>query len=120
MGARVMDRAITEIIAAAEKNGFTCFGVRRHHEIVGVGDKLGTSTNYVDDQEPEELPGICCCKIMSYDGFDVTDFTADLAQLEQYNHNDGSIILVGGRGFEYGNDRNEIVIKDAEVLWEQH
>ena len=47
----------------------------------------------------------------------LSDFESDLAQLDQYGHNDGSIVLVGGRGFEYGNDQNEIIIDDAVVLW---
>jgi hypothetical protein len=111
-----MNETITRIIEAAEEKGFTCFGVRKHHEIVTVGDSLGFSTNYIDDQEPEELPGICCI-ITSYDGFEVEDFEGDLAQLEQYSYNDGSTILVGGRGFEYGNDQNEIIIENATVLW---
>jgi hypothetical protein len=110
-----MNEEILSIIEAAEKRGLSHFGIRQHHAIVSVGDDLGVSYNTLDDQAPEELGGICCMTI-SYDGFDVENFAADLAELKAGNYQAGSIVLVGGATSEYGNDQNEIIIGRAEVL----
>lgn len=109
---------ITNIIQDAEQKGFTCFGIRHHHEVVKVGDELGVSYNTIDDCDPEKLSGICCLQT-TYDGFEVEDWDYDVREVTEAGYQDGSIILVGGFGFEYGNDPSEIIIEDAVVLWVQ-
>lgn len=113
----MMNEQILKIIEEAEKNGMTRFGLRSHHEKVNVGDDLGWSYNTLDDQEPEELEGICCMSIQ-YDGFDVENFEEDLETLKSTYHSGcGSIVLVGGNFVDYGNDANEVIISHAVALW---
>jgi hypothetical protein len=104
-----------DIIEAAEKRGITCFGVRAHNCNVSIGDGLGASYNTVDDQSPVPLAGICCISL-EYDGFEVSNLDRDLAALKQYKRG-GSVVLVGGQFVDYGNDPNEIIIGNAEVLY---
>lgn len=110
-----MIEQLENIIEKAEKNGLTCFGIRHHQieDVVSVGDELGTSTNTIDDQEDEELNGICCLGVDDID----TDCDFLLGELKDRNYQDGQIVLVGGTSQEYGNDQNESIIENAEVLW---
>lgn len=111
-----MNEMTLKIIEAAEKRGLTSFGIRQHHAMVNIGDDLGVSYNSIDDCTPVELDGICCLAI-GYDGFDVDDIEYDLDQLAEMNYQDGSVILVGGTSHEDGNDADEIVIGNPEILW---
>ncbi len=104
---------IEKIIEDAEKNGLSWFGIRQHHTTVKVGNELGNSFNTIDDQDAEELDGICCLGINEVE----EEFDFLLSELKDNNYQDGSIILVGGTSQEYGNDNGEVVIANAEVLW---
>ncbi len=108
-----MKDQIEKIIEDAEGNGFSWFGIRHHHEVVKVGDELGNSYNTIDDQEPEELTGICCISIEA----DAEDFDFIMSELSERNYQKGSIILVGGTSQKYGNDDDEVIIENAEVIW---
>ena len=98
-----------------ETSGMDHFGVRFHHEIVKAGDELGVSYNSIDDQDAEQLDGICALTIQ-YDGIEVDDIQATIDELKQYAIDGGCIVLVGGTSSEYGNDEGEIIISDAVAL----
>ena len=105
---------LSEILEIAENSDCQCFGFRQHHTIATVGEELPYSYNTVDDEEPVELDGTCAIEFLIEEGEEEIEWC--LEQLEEGNYQDGSLILIGGESCEYGNDDNEVVIKDAEVL----
>lgn len=111
-----LDAELTEVIEKAQQRGLGVFGLRKHHEVVSVGEDLPVSYNTPDDLEPEKLNGTCCIILHSYDGWDVEGIENDLEKLTQYS-NDGSTILVGGTRGEDGWDPGEVIIVNAEVVY---
>jgi hypothetical protein len=59
-----------------------------------------------DTENPIELPGTCCIQ--------VSDINAEIPNCNYDKR--GQIILIGGNEMEYGNDDEEIIIKNAVVL----
>ena len=106
-----MESLITKTIEIAESNGLAWFGIRHHHKKVSIGDELGNSCNYLDDQPVEELNGVCCISIDSAE-----DFNFIMSELSERNYQTGSVILVGGTAQEFGNDDNEVIIENPEIL----
>lgn len=116
------DELITKIVEEAEKRGLSHFGVRvitKHQKgksIYKVGDSMKPSYVWVDGSSTKEkLSGVSTIKI-DYDGFNVENIDKTLSKLEPYLGDNEQVVLVGGTDSYEGNDRNERVIENAEVL----
>ena len=82
------------------------------------------STYYTGN--PVESDGTCGYGIFGLDYLDADD-VEELEQAEKiikksidasafYNPSEGSAIIIAGHSYYYGNDENEVVIKNAEVI----
>jgi hypothetical protein len=101
-------------IAEAAENNYTCFGVRHHHTTASVGDELPKSWQQIDDEEDYELNGSCCLEFVVDNGEEELEFL--IQELKSRNYQDGTIVLVAGDCFEYGNDDGEIIISNPIVI----
>ena len=89
-------------------------------QTVNVGDLLGNSYHWVDGCSTGEAIDGTCAIFLDVDDFDgeVLNFDAAVKLAEQYKNDDEQVVIVGGDLSidEVFNDKNEIVIKNAEVI----
>lgn len=112
---------ITEIL---NNSAFSDFGVRViTHNPNGciaayrAGDELPNSYTWIDGLSTcEELEGVSAISI-SYDGWECEDIESDIKDLAPYLSLGDQIVLIGGAASYEGNDANEKVISNAEVLY---
>ena len=109
----------TEMINEARKNyRYYSFAVRTGRKAT-VGEILENSYWYNEyDGVYVELDGVCGTEIedLWFDG-DEYDDNQVMEAIERNKVYPGEMqYIIGGRGGEYGNDENEIVIPGAEVI----
>ena len=112
------------ILKAIEDSCLNSFGVRvmTDNPVIAealtleVGDSVNNSHVWVDgESSDEQLEGVSAITI-GYDEFDVEDILYDLEQLRPYRDLGDQIVLIGGDDSYEGNDPNETVISNAQVL----
>lgn len=117
---------IMETITENRKN-YTIFGIRGDTRSFSAGYELPCSRNMVDDMrdlETGEYPLLdgTCATGFGYLWFDGDDEDIDTVQkaidIQKDNYCYPYLYLVGGYGYEYGDDEAEVVIKGAEVICE--
>lgn len=124
-----MKKKILEIIQNSE---FEVFGIRKDDKLYSVGDAVENShqlfqdPQYTDDSCQELLyPYISSgCYAGFYDGgelngtcaLEIREDNIDhmLADINQYDGK--NLYLIAGNYYSYGNDENEVVIREAEVI----
>lgn len=135
IGAEKAQQLVREMVDAYER-GYDAFGIRTVENAAGVlevGDSVPDSYSWDYDADVstrettgETLNGASAVQIESDRlAFDLED-PADVADMEAAIRKAAEnadvyvgeqVLLIGGKdGFEHGDDRNEIVIPDAEVL----
>ena len=106
-----------------------CFGVRGDDRDVKVGDYLDTSYgwDYENDiQSEEKLNGTCAINLSDLNLCATDDLEQDQEDIEKIEqaldffentYNYEHISIIGGKSCEGGEDENEVIIEDAQVLY---
>lgn len=125
-----MKKAIMNIKEAARaimNSNYEIFGIRHiaPDESYKVGDYTRNSYDWDNENDlssyetnPKELDGTSAY----FTGIDTLDDeeqieTKILSALEESKVYSGAAILLGGDRYDWGNDDNEVIIEDAEVLY---
>lgn len=124
---------IQEIKKIIKEEGFEHFGLRADNMTYNVGDICENSHQLFQDpefDEDEELvyPAITDKESPYYGFYDAGELEGTCAikvtedsiarSLESVKIYSGNhLYLIAGNDVEYGYDEDEIIIKDAEVLW---
>lgn len=107
------------VLNALIENGhkFGCYGLRTDSRVLNVGDELGCSRDlYWENTEETYLNGTCATGFgyLWYDEDDIDEVRKALKRQQDY---DGAhMYLIAGDSSEYGDDPQEIIIKNAVVV----
>lgn len=117
-------REIYDIIKASEHT-FCAFGVRTCDDDLAIGDELPASRDLSDDAEPDTLlDGTSATGfdyLWLYDEPSEEDIADDVATIEKALKTNAAYrgihtYLIAGQHSSYGQDEDEIVIADAQVI----
>lgn len=118
-----------ELIRKINEEGYTWIGIRHlaDDENYKVGDFCRNSYDWdyendrssYENDAPVELPGTCAYNTRINSGWDEDE------EIEEKIHKaisgsacySGKIAVIAGNSAEYGNDQEEIIIRDAEVIY---
>ena len=118
---------IKEAVRAIMNSNYEIFGIRHiaSDESYKVGDYTRNSYDWDNENDlssyetnPKELDGTSAY----FTGIDTLDKGEEIEQklliaLEKSKIYSGAAILLGGDRYYWGNDDNEVIIEDAEVLY---
>lgn len=121
-----------EILKKMNENYFAIAAIRRcrKDEDYEVGDICRNSFDWnyekdestFEDDEPAELPGTCGMRIENLEDLDEEEveeaekiLEKALKDSETYDDGYQTVIIAGDR-YSYGNDEDEIIIENAEVI----
>lgn len=118
---------IKEAVRAIMNSNYEIFGIRHiaSDESYKVGDYTRNSYDWDNENDlssyetnPKELDGTSAY----FAGIDTLDDEEEieakiLSALEESKVYSGTAILLGGDRYDWGNDDNEVIIEDAEVLY---
>lgn len=121
---------VAEILKKVNNEGYGVVAIRHCAEdesyIVGDICRNSFDWNYeldhstYEDEEQVELNGTCGLHIIGFENLDeeeteeaVEMFDKAMKESQVYG---GSVVVIAGNYFEYGNDENEVIIEDAEVI----
>lgn len=126
---------LIEAMKKAHESGCTHFGIRvveNDAGILHVGDLCPDSYNWdfeldcsTRETTGEMLNGACAIEIdtrmLMLDGDDDEDVVTEIEKSIQQSENAGywgeqMLLIAGSDGCEYGDDENEIIIENAEVI----
>lgn len=121
---------VQEILNKVNEEGYSVVAIRHcaEDEDYTVGDICRNSYDWnyeldcstYDTDEPVELEGVCGYHVRGFENLD-TDEIEEAAELlnkalkgaELYC---GEMVVIAGHSYTYGNDENEVIIEDAEVI----
>lgn len=117
------DDDFTDLVDSKFSQGDDVVGVRvitknpvtHKRDNFNVGDILPHSFEQIDDLRIFELDGTSAINI-NYDGFDVEGLKERILDLEGFYEPGDQVLLVSGKNKGPGNDLNEALIDDAEVI----
>lgn len=118
-----MNAAEIKKVIEQYRNEYCYFGIRAMtgnpltHEspTVEIDDIVENSWDWLDgDPTEEELEGTCALQVDPDD--ELEDIEHVLKEAEMYLWNAKQLVLLGCMYKEYGNDNNEIIMRDAIVL----
>ena len=121
---------VAEILKKVNNEGYGVVAIRHcaEDEEYNVGDVCRNSFDWnyeldhstYEDEEQVELNGTCGLHIIGFENLDeeeteeaVEMFDKAMKESQVYG---GSVVVIAGNYFEYGNDENEVIIEDAEVI----
>lgn len=121
---------VAEILKKVNDEGYGVVAIRHcaEDERYEVGDMCRNSFDWnyeldhstYEDEEQVELNGTCGLHIVGFENLDeeeteeaVEMFDKAMKESQAYG---GSVVVIAGNYFEYGNDENEVIIEDAEVI----
>lgn len=121
---------VSEILKKVNEEGFGCVAIRHcaEDETYSIGDICRNSFDWnyeldhstYEDEEQVELDGACGLHIVGFESLDEEEVEEATRLFEnamkEANIYVGQIVVIAGNRFEYGNDENEVVIKEAEVI----
>lgn len=99
---------------------YQVYGIRTEGRLLNVGDELGVSKewDFENDREFEDkyYDGICATGFgyLWFDEDDMDEIKKALAINSKYSAEHQ--YLIGGTSYEYGDDEQEVIVKDAVVL----
>lgn len=121
---------VKEILTKINEEGYGVVAIRHcaEDEEYNVGDTCRNSYDWnyeldhstYEDEEPIELDGTCGYHINNFECLD--DEELDEAEalfnkaMEESGCYVGKIVVIAGNYYSYGNDENEVIIEDAEVI----
>lgn len=108
-----------KILKALIENGYkySCYGLRTDNRELNIGDEVGNSRDtYWENDEEAYLDGACATGFgyLWYDEDDVDEVEKALNIQEAYEGTHQ--YLIAGDGFDYGDDKAEIIIHNAVVV----
>lgn len=108
---------VEKILETIKENDYSVVAIRHccPDEEYKIGDICRNSFEWneeyecssYDTEEPEEMDGVC-----GYAMFELID--TDNAEKAKYDGN--NIVIIGGDSYSYGNDENEVIVEEAEVI----
>lgn len=121
---------VQEILNKVNKEGYSVVAIRHcaEDEDYAVGDVCRNSYDWnyeldcstYDTEEPAELDGTCGYHVTGLENLDEDEIeeatellNKALKGAELYC---GKMVVIAGHSYTYGNDENEVIIKDAEVI----
>jgi len=92
--------------------GYTYLGIRSQDPEFEMGETIyHQSMVWLDGEETEdELPGLCALHVRSEEDFD------RLLEVSKNYYGFAHIAILGSNSVEYGEDENEIIMDEPEVL----
>lgn len=118
-----------ELIRKINEEGYTWIGIRHlaDDENYKVGDFCRNSYDWdyendrssYENDDPEELPGTCAYNTRINSGWD-EDEEIEIKLKKAISGSacySGKIAVIAGNYAEYGNDPEEIIIENAEVIY---
>lgn len=118
-----------KLIKKINQEGYTFVGIRHlsNDEAYKVGDFCRNSYDWdyendcssYDSESPEELPGTCVYDTRIDSNWDDDEEIEEkiLKAISESSFYSGKIAVIAGNYAEYGNDPEEIIIRDAEVIF---
>lgn len=118
-----------KLIEKINQEGYTFVGIRHlsNDESYKVGDFCRNSYDWdyendrssYDSEDPIELPGACAYNTGINSGWDEDDEIEEkiLKAISESSCYYGKIAVIAGDYACYGNDQEEIIIRDAEVIY---
>ena len=121
---------VQEILNKVNKEGYSVVAIRHcaEDEAYAVGDICRNSYDWnyeldcstYDTDEPVELEGACGYHVRGFENLDADEieeateiFEKAMKEAETYC---GKVVIIAGNRYTYGNDENEVIIEDAEVI----
>lgn len=121
---------VQEILNKVNKEGYSVVAIRHcaEDEDYTVGDICRNSYDWnyeldcstYDTDEPVELEGACGYHVRGFENLDADEieeateiFEKAMKEAETYY---GKVVIIAGNRYTYGNDENEVIIEDAEVI----
>ena len=126
-------KELVELMKKAAENGYHIFGIRiieNEAGVLSVGDNVPDSYDWdieadVSTRETtgETLPGACAIEINAndlwLDGSDDDEAEKAISEAVKKSkvYYGEQILMIAGKGrYEYGNDQDEIIISNADVI----
>lgn len=121
---------VQEILNKVNEEGYSVVAIRHcaEDEDYAVGDICRNSYDWnyeldcstYDTDEPVELEGACGYHVRGFENLDADEIeeatellNKALKGAELYC---GKMVVIAGHSYTYGNDENEVIIEDAEVI----
>ena len=121
---------VQEILNKVNEEGYSVVAIRHcaEDEDYEVGDICRNSYDWnyeldcstYDTEEPIELDGACGYHVRGFENLDADEieeateiFEKAMKEAETYY---GKVVIIAGYRYTYGNDENEVIIEDAEVI----
>lgn len=121
---------VQEILNKVNEEGYSVVAIRHcaEDEDYAVGDICRNSYDWnyeldcstYDTDEPVELEGACGYHVRGFENLDADEieeateiFEKAMKEAETYY---GKVVIIAGYRYAYGNDENEVIIEDAEVI----
>ena len=119
-----------ELLKKVNEEGYSVVAIRHlsDDENYSIGDICRNSYNWNYEydlssyftEEPEELNGTCGYSISKICGLDVEEIECAEKILSNGIENasvySGKTVIIAGYLYEYGNDENEVIVANAEVI----
>lgn len=119
-----------ELLKKVNEEGYSVVAIRHlsDDENYRIGDICRNSYNWNYEydlssyftEEPEELNGTCGYSISKICSLDVEEIECAEKILSNGIENasvySGKTVIIAGYRYEYGNDENEVIVADAEVI----
>ena len=121
---------VQEILNKVNEEGYSVVAIRHcaEDEDYTVGDICRNSYDWnyeldcstYDTDDPVELEGTCGYHVRGFENLDAYEieeaaeiFEKAMKEAETYY---GKVVIIAGYRYTYGNDVNEVIIEDAEVI----
>ena len=121
---------VQEILNKVNEEGYSVVAIRHcaEDEDYAVSDICRNSYDWnyeldcstYDTEEPIELDGACGYHVRGFENLDAEEieeateiFEKAMKEAETYY---GKVVIIAGYRYTYGNDENEVIIEDAEVI----
>ena len=110
---------LSEVVENMENYGineYRYYGIRAHYSKAVVGEKLENSKIWIDgDATEDEESGVCALDVFNMVENECT-IDEIIESVDCYSYGTGSVVLIAGNDMYYGDDTDEIIIKNAIVV----
>ena len=104
---------VEKILETIKKNDYSVVAIRHC-----CPDEEYECSSY-DTEEPEEMDGVCGYAMFELIDTDDVEEAKEIIEraIEESSIYDGNnIVIIGGDSYSYGNDENEVIVEEAEVI----
>lgn len=120
---------VEKILETIKENDYSVVAIRHccPDEEYKIGDICRNSFEWneeyecssYDTEEPEEMDGVCGYAMFELIDTDDAEEAKEIIEraIEESSIYDGNnIVIIGGDSYSYGNDENEVIVEEAEVI----